>query len=288
MATVWQLLADEIEAYGEPQLVAGGCINHCAILTVSGTGERVFAKTNSADKEEMFKAEAFSLMILAKTNTIRVPGVYRVGVVGEFSYLILEYIPMRSGSLRQFHVLGEKLAALHLQTTEDGPFGWRTDNFIGKTPQPNPSTPDWATFFGEHRIGYQLELARGRGKVFEHADRLLETIPKLLAGHEPKRSTLHGDLWSGNAGFCCDGHPLVFDPACYCGDRETDIAFTEMFGGFEPEFYSGYRSVFPLEDGYEQRRELYNLYHVLNHYKLFGGSYGEQAGAIIRKLLVGF
>jgi fructosamine-3-kinase len=290
--SVWQLLAEEVGAIGDPVPVAGGCINHCAVLTLPDPDRKVFAKTNAAKKLAMFEAEAEALIYLASTETVRVPEVISWGLAGEFAYLLLEHLPITGrGHPRQFRVLGEQLASLHRTTPKDGSFGWKRANFIGASPQENPPTTDWVTFFAENRIGFQLELAARSEHAshhFEHGDKLLAHIPDLLAGHQPKPSLLHGDLWSGNVGFTPVGTPIVFDPASYYGDRETDIAFSEMFGGFDAAFYAGYRDTFPLEPGYENRRELYNLYHVLNHYNLFGHSYGEQAEAMIRKLLVGF
>jgi len=286
--SVWQLLAEEIGADSDPVPVAGGCINHCALLTVSGSGRKVFAKTNSADKLQMFEAEGISLMALAATQTLRVPEVIRFGIVGDYSFLVLEHLPLVRGTPEQFRALGEKLATLHRSASEDGRFGFTVDNFIGATPQANPWHDRWADFFAEDRIVPQLELAARGGRTFAHGDQLVARIPDLLAGHEPQASLLHGDLWGGNIGFTPGGTPVIFDPASYYGDRETDLAFTEFFGGFGPEFYASYRHSYPLADGYETRRDLYNLYHVLNHYNLFGHSYGEQAEAMIRRLLVGF
>jgi fructosamine-3-kinase len=284
--SVWQLLAEAIGTSAEVRPVAGGCINHSAILLLP-SGRPVFAKTNSADKLPMFEAEAIGLKALEGSG-VRVPEVLDCGVVGDYAYLILERIVMVRGTPRHHHRLGEKLAKLHRREPHDARFGFQRDNFIGATPQQNPWTDDWATFFAEHRIGYQLGLAAKRGDGFAHGDQLVARIPDLLAGHRPKPSLLHGDLWNGNVAFTLKGTPVIYDPACYYGDRETDIAFSEMFGGFEPEFYSGYRSVYPLDGGYEKRRDLYQLYHVLNHFNLFGHSYGEQAEVMIRKLLVGF
>ena len=282
--SVWQLLGEVIGTTGAPEPVAGGCINHSAILTLPGSGHRVFAKTNRAEKLPMFKAEAFSLHRLQAARELLVPEAITSGTVGDYSYLILGYLPLGRGTPRQHHVLGEQLARLHRHESPDGRFGWEHDNVIGATDQPNAWSERWADFFSA-RIAFQLDLAGGR---FEFGDKLVARIPDLLAGHEPRPSLLHGDLWGGNVGFTPLGTPVIFDPASYYGDRETDLAFSEMFGGFEPEFYSGYRSVYPLADGYEQRRDLYNLYHVLNHYNLFGRSYGDQAEGMIRKLLVGF
>ena len=265
--------------------VSGGHTCQSAVLT--GEEGKLFAKVAPKDKLEMFVSETHSLATLAKVGAVRVPDFIEHGTFDQHAYLALEYIPMRPAGSREFHTLGEQLARLHLAPTK-GRFGFERNNYIGATPQPNSWREDWASFFAEMRIGYQLELAADRGAAFEHGDQLVDRIPDLLGDHQPRPSLLHEDLWSGNVGFARDGTPVIFDPACYYGDREADIAFTEMFGGFPPEFYSGYRSIFPLEAGYEKRRDLYNLYHVLNHDNLFGGSYHQQAESTIRQLLIGF
>jgi len=164
-------------------------------------------------------------------------------------------------------------------------FGWHRPNTIGTTPQPNDWAEDWTEFWIDRRIGWQLRLARRRGGQFPQSDRLLAAIPSLLEGHQPQPALLHGDLWSGNAAVTADGVPVIFDPATYWGDRETDLAMTELFGGFPDRFYTGYRSVYPYEPGYEIRKSLYNLYHILNHFNLFGGGYASQANAMIDRLL---
>jgi fructosamine-3-kinase len=166
-----------------------------------------------------------------------------------------------------------------------GVFGWDINNTIGSTVQINNWTANWAEFWAKHRIGYQLKLARRRGGHFPQGERLLEVIPELLAGHEPQPSLVHGDLWGGNAGVTSAGEPVIFDPAAYFGDREVDIAMTELFGGFSAQFYRGYNQVWPLEGGYDQRKTLYNLYHILNHFNLFGGSYESQANQMINRIL---
>ena len=166
-----------------------------------------------------------------------------------------------------------------------GVFGWDINNTIGSTVQINNWTVNWAEFWAERRIGYQLKLARRRGGLFPQGERLLEVIPELLADHEPQPSLVHGDLWGGNAGVTSAGEPVIFDPAAYFGDREVDIAMTELFGGFPAEFYRGYNQVWPLDLGYEKRKTLYNLYHILNHFNLFGGSYASQANQMINRIL---
>jgi fructosamine-3-kinase len=164
-------------------------------------------------------------------------------------------------------------------------FGWERHNTIGSTPQINTWTASWTEFWVKHRLGYQLQLAQRRGGHFPKQDQLLTLIPDLLAGHTPQPSLVHGDLWSGNAAVTQTGEPVIFDPATYVGDREVDLAMTELFGGFPAAFYHGYNQVFPLDEGYQQRKPLYNLYHVLNHFNLFGGSYESQANRMIMQLL---
>jgi fructosamine-3-kinase len=166
-----------------------------------------------------------------------------------------------------------------------GGFGWDMNNTIGSTLQINNWTANWAEFWAEHRIGYQLKLANSRGGHFSQGEGLLKVIPKLLAGYEPKSSLVHGDLWGGNAGVTSAREPVIFDPATYFGDREVDIAMTELFGGFPAAFYRGYSQVWPLDSGYEKRKTIYNLYHILNHFNLFGGSYESQANQMINLIL---
>ena len=178
------------------------------------------------------------------------------------------------------------LAQLHRTTAEA--YGWHRDNTIGTTPQDNARTEDWAAFFRDRRIAPQLALAarNGHGGRLQRAgERLLAAMPLLLAGHAPVASLLHGDLWSGNAARLASGEPVIFDPAVYFGDRETDLAMTELFGGFPAAFHAAYRAAWPIDAGYPVRRTLYNLYHVLNHLNLFGGGYGAQAEAMIGQLL---
>jgi fructosamine-3-kinase len=167
-------------------------------------------------------------------------------------------------------------------------FGWRRDNYIGSTPQLNRRATSWSDFWREARLQPQIELAARNGlgrSLIGKAERLVEAVPRLLAGHSPAASQLHGDLWGGNAGFLPGGQPVLFDPAVYWGDRETDLAMTELFGGFPPEFYSAYDEVAPRDAGYATRKTLYNLYHVLNHANLFGGGYASRAERMIAGLL---
>jgi len=183
-------------------------------------------------------------------------------------------------------LLGEQLASLHRVTADQ--HGWNRDNFIGSTPQYNTPCDDWLEFWQDCRLKPQLEMSHAagfRGNLANAGRRLLENLHLLLAGHDPAPSLLHGDLWSGNKAFTPDGQPVIFDPATYYGDREADIAMTELFGGFGADFYAAYNASYPLPDRYPLRRDLYNLYHLLNHLNLFGGGYLSRCERIINNLL---
>ncbi|MGB8699264.1 MAG: fructosamine kinase family protein [Thermosynechococcaceae cyanobacterium] len=266
----------------EHRLVGGGCINQAYCLTDGD--QSYFVKLNQASQVGMFEAEALGLQEMVAANGIRVPRPLCWGVAADRSYIAMEWLDLGRGSPEHWSEMGRGLAQLHRATTSHG-FGWQQPNTIGATPQINPWTSDWATFFRERRIGYQLQLAQRRGGRLRWADALLAAIPQLLTGHNPEPSLVHGDLWSGNAAFTPEGEPVIFDPAVYYGDREVDLAMTELFGGFPAAFYQGYQAAWPLAPGYEQRKVLYNLYHILNHFNLFGGSYGNQAEGMIQTLL---
>ncbi len=266
--------------------ISGGDINQAYKLTfqTQTTDCLYFIKLNQVDGLSMFEAEAAGLTQIAQTQTIRVPVPICSGVHENYAYLILEYCPIVPLTDRTRHELGRKLAELHLASGSTA-FGWQQNNTIGSTPQPNPWTTNWAEFWQGSRIGYQLDLAQQKGGRFKYGDRLLANIPEILQAHSPKPSLVHGDLWGGNAGALATGEPVIFDPAVYWGDREVDLAMTELFGGFGAAFYQGYEAVYPIEPGFANRKSLYNLYHILNHYNLFGGSYGRQADRMMADLL---
>lgn len=267
------------------QSVSGGCINQAYQITTDRQ-DRYFVKLNYPALVDMFAAEARGLLEIAATATITVPQPICWGVVTDCSYLVLNYLDLTCpSSPENWTQMGQNLAAMHRYRITDTPkFGWHLDNTIGSTPQVNTWETDWMTFFKNHRIDYQLQLARRQGGNFIGADLLLTIIPQILANHHPQPSLVHGDLWGGNASFTT-GNPVIFDPATYWGDREVDLALTELFGGFPPAFYQGYESVYPLDAGYARRKDLYNLYHILNHYNLFGGSYQNQANRTILSLI---
>ncbi|MDZ8239221.1 MAG: fructosamine kinase family protein [Nostoc sp. ChiQUE01a] len=262
--------------------VGGGCINQG--YAVSNGEITYFVKLNQASQLAMFEAEALGLEEMLLTASIRVPKPVCCGVAGNSAYIVLEWLEMGSGNSKSSEEMGRHLAAMHKASKSQG-FGWKINNTIGSTPQINTWTPDWVEFYLKHRLGYQFQLARRRGGNFPQQDRLLTAVPELLANYQVQPSLVHGDLWGGNAGCTVSGEPVIFDPATYFGDREVDIAMTELFGGFPAAFYKGYNEVFPLDKGYEQRKTLYNLYHILNHFNLFGGGYASQANRMIDQIL---
>jgi fructosamine-3-kinase len=290
---LWIEIADKISQatrnkfeISQCKSVGGGCINQAYQISTD-KNERYFIKLNQPSLAEMFAAEAKGLLEMAATQTITVPMPICWGLVTNYSYLVLEYLDLTDRTNpKNWTQMGRNLAAMHrYQITHMPQFGWHINNTIGSTPQLNTWETNWTTFFKNHRIGDQLQLARRNGGHFPRATELIAAIPQILANHHPQPSLVHGDLWGGNAGFTTAGIPIIFDPATYWGDREVDLAMTELFGGFPAAFYQGYESVYPLDAGYSQRKVLYNLYHILNHYNLFGGSYQNQANRIIDSLL---
>ncbi len=298
---IWVEIAKQISQSTDKQFeithrksVGGGCINQ-AYLINNDRQDRYFIKLNQISLAEMFAAEARGLIEIAATQTIPVPKPICWGAISNYSYLVLDYLDLTVGGAfplenlrnpKNWTQMGRDLAAMHRhQITNTPQFGWHLDNTIGSTPQINHWETDWTTFFKTHRIGYQLQLARRQGGNFPKATELLAAIPQILANHQPQPALVHGDLWGGNVGFTTAGNPVIFDPATYWGDREVDLAMTELFGGFPAAFYQGYADVYPLDAGYDRRKILYNLYHILNHYNLFGGSYQSQANGMIDRLL---
>lgn len=234
----------------------------------------------------MFAAEARGLQALSASGVVRTPTFVARGQVDNGAYLVLEYLELGPLDQRGGAQLGSALAQLHRIT--GSAYGWIEDNFIGATPQHNAMHPSWPHFFGECRLRPQLQLALRQGMdrtLAAKGEALVERIGGLFIDYRPAPSLLHGDLWSGNAAQCSDATPVIFDPACYWGDRETDLAMAELFGGFPTSFFAAYRAAWPLDPGYESRKPLYNLYHILNHFNLFGSAYLGQAERMINRLL---
>ncbi|NWG85959.1 MAG: fructosamine kinase family protein [Hydrogenophilaceae bacterium] len=287
--TAWGEIAEAITQATEQHFrlrahehAGGGCINEAYVLH-GADGGRYFIKLNEARKAGMFAAEAAGLEEILASHSLRAPRPICWGEAAGQAYLVLEYLDLSSRGSAV--VLGQRLATMHRATQPQ--FGWRLDNTIGDTPQANSPCGDWIAFWRDRRLHHQLRLAEGHGasrRLIDKGERLMSGLDAFFTDYRPVPSLLHGDLWGGNYGFC-DGEPVVFDPAVYYGDREADLAMTELFGGFGANFYAAYREAWPLDPGYELRKTLYNLYHILNHFNMFGGGYAGQAEAMIERLL---
>lgn len=286
---LWQTISRAIsDATGEPfhagqhQSVGGGCINSAA--KVSDGARSYFVKLNSASSLAMFEAEADGLRELRKPGAIAVPEPLATGSAEGQAFIVME--DMELGGRGNGAQLGRELAQLHRTTQER--FGWFRDNTIGSTPQYNDECHDWIDFWREQRLGKQLAMAARKGaggSLQRKGAELMDNIAVFFSDYAPVPSLLHGDLWSGNYAFRHDGAPVIFDPAVYYGDREADIAMTELFGGFGSDFYAAYNEAWSLDAGYKVRKTFYNLYHILNHFNLFGGGYAAQAEGMIDRLL---
>ncbi len=245
-----------------------------------------FVKTNDLAAAPVFAAEARGLQALSAAGAVRTPTFITRGNTASQAFLVLGFLPLAALDRQSGARLGAALAELHRRTGES--FGWPEDNFIGATLQRNATHASWPHFFGDRRLRPQLQLALKNGMdktLAAKGEAVIERCGGLFIDYRPAASLLHGDLWSGNAAQTGDGTPVIFDPACYYGDRETDIAMAELFGGFPTSFQAGYRAAWPLDPGYETRKPLYNLYHILNHFNLFGGAYRGQAQRMIEGLL---
>lgn len=284
--------------------LSGGCINQSWKVTDSNH-KHWFIKINTVDLLTMFIAESEGLDEISKTNSIRTPESICYGSTDEFSYFILEFLelsPLSHSSLSNQGQAGEQLANMHLDHSKNSSknnsknssnnnatsFGWHRNNTIGSTPQINQQNNNWVTFWKENRLIYQLELSHKNGfttKSYEKGLALADNIQHFFSAYTVKPSLLHGDLWGGNISADNHGNPVIYDPAVYYGDREADIAMTELFGGFNQEFYSAYNAHYALDEGYKTRKTLYNLYHILNHFNLFGSGYASQSEQMINKLL---
>ncbi len=261
---------------------SGGCINTTCVIEDSRN--KFFIKLNSARCLSMFEAEFQALLEMERSGTIRVPHPVCTGSFDAHCWLVMEHLTLQNRGNQA--KLGEQLAAMHKITRAS--FGWDRNNTIGSTPQTNTPSNNWQEFFRENRLRYQLNLAAGNGysgRLQKAGADLLNCMADFFEGYNPAPSLLHGDLWSGNYAFIEEGTPVIYDPALYYGDRETDIAMTELFGGFTNEFRSAYEACWPLDDGFKTRRILYNCYHILNHLNLFGGGYARQAEDMIMSLL---
>ncbi|NJN67279.1 MAG: fructosamine kinase family protein [Chloroflexaceae bacterium] len=270
------------------RIVGGGCINQA--LRLETEREVYFVKWNAQPLPRMFQTEASGLKLLQATGTVRVPAVLVAAeATGDHpAYLLMEWLGGSPGGYVDHATLGTRLALLHQKGTSPRTppaYGLDHDNYIGSTPQYNGWDANWVRFFGEQRLRPQMELAQRNGRLpsrrQHQLERLIERLESWLGGVERCPSLLHGDLWGGNVLAGPGNVPAIIDPAVYYGDREAELAYTELFGGFNTRFYQAYQETWPLPPGYADRRDLYNLYHLLNHLNLFGESYGSQVDRVL-------
>jgi fructosamine-3-kinase len=288
--TDWQPLATSLAEQlqlppGEVRAtpVHGGDINQAWKLEL---GDReFFVKLNRPERLPMFDAERAGLEAIRHSASLRVPEVFLTGQMAGHAVIVMEFIEL-AGQVDAGR-LAVALAAMH--NCFNDRFGFYADNTIGSTAQVNTFNNDWIDFWRRHRLSFQLELAARNhldSSLIDRGYRLAGELDKFFTTYQPRPSLLHGDLWSGNQAADLQGNPVVYDPACYFGDHEADLAMMELFGHPGKRFFASYSEHFPVDADYPRRRELYNLYHVLNHANLFGGGYGAQARRMIEMLLV--
>ena len=286
---MWKNIAADIAtATGRPAAleqqgaVSGGCINQAQRIRCENTD--YFVKLNSASRVDMFAAEFDGLNELRQCTALHVPVPLCWGSDDQSAWLVMEHLAL--GGRGNPVALGEGLAAMHRISREQ--YGWFRDNTIGSTHQDNTLADDWIEFWQVHRLQFQLDLAARKGvsgRLLSKGEKLLAELPALFESYVPEASLLHGDLWSGNYAYTQAGEPTIFDPGVYYGDREADLAMTELFGGFGSDFYAAYNNAWALDSGYRTRKTLYNLYHILNHFNMFGGGYESQAQGMMDSLL---
>ena len=248
--------------------------------------ESAFVKVGQAEQLVVFEAEAEGLKALSEVSALKVPDVLDCGIAGKWSYLAMDWLELVPKSDRAERSLGLGLALQHRVLGER--FGWHRHNTIGVTHQPNDPTEDCLAFLHDRRIGFQAKLAASNNlpaKDLKKISMLLGSLEPYFYDYQPTPSLLHGDLWAGNWGITIGGEPAIYDPAVYFGDREADLAMTRLFGGFGWNFYNAYEEAWPLAPGWESRVDLYNLYHLLNHFNIFGSAYLPQLRAAIERLM---
>jgi protein-ribulosamine 3-kinase len=263
--------------------VSGGCINYCFHLNTSA-GPFFLKYNDAAAYPNMFKAEAAGLQLLRDANALPVPFVHFHGEEKDYSFLLMEWIDGDRQKKNFWEDFGRSVAKLH--NVSDASFGLDHGNYIGSLAQSNTKHADWKSFFMEERIQPQLKLAMEKNLVdsgtVKQFEKLFDRFDNLIP--EEKPSLLHGDLWNGNFLVSENGKPTLIDPAVYFGHREMDLAMTKLFGGFDPEFYHAYEEAYPLQKGFEKRVDIHNLYPLLVHVNLFGGSYMQQVKASLKNL----
>lgn len=261
--------------------VSGGDIN-LAFHLDTNQGQ-YFVKLNTPDKVDLFRAERQGLMELAKCQSLVVPEPISFGTNANAAYLCMSFIELAEDL--DDALLGEAIAELHGPIGQG--FGWDSNNFIGSSVQHNDWSEDWPEFFWSKRLEPQLlQMLEANSSFPESAlDPLKQSVLSVLQGRNYSASLVHGDLWNGNVAMTVDGKPCLYDPAVYWGHSETDLAMARLFGGFRQVFFDAYAAARPSEDGEEERLLVYQLYHLLNHYNLFGASYLEQCTKQISKIM---
>lgn len=260
---------------------------HQQQFTVQTDAGAFFIKCASSDYQQNFAAEQKSLLTMMATQTISICAPLAMGTIHTtpaVSYLILQHMPLAVHG--DWFTAGQQLAQMHSHRSDHG-YGFDTTTWCGDTAQDNRWNEQWADFFIEQRLQPMFEKLEARHIQIADQERALEVSRLMLTNHQPPAALLHGDLWSGNIGFNPErqlSYPVLFDPACYYGDPEADLAMTELFGRFPKKFYDGYQSVCQIDSGYRERRDIYQLYHVLNHALLFAGSYVQQADSLIAQM----
>jgi len=285
---VWAEISNALPDLGvivHKQSLSGGSINS-AYRIKTDSNQHYFVKLNRESLLSMFEAEAEGLAELRKANVICVPEPIGSGAAKGYSWIVTEYIEFARGDAKTQALFGHQFAEMHRFAARR--FGWHRNNSIGSTPQINDWSDNWVEFYRIHRLGYQLKLAETNGiigSIQKKGERLMANLESYFSSYTPLPSLMHGDLWGGNHGVDKHGNPVIFDPAVYYGDREADVAMTSLFGGCSTVFYDAYYETWPLDEGYTVRKNLYNLYHILNHANLFGGGYAIQAESMMDQLL---
>ncbi|AVR04577.1 fructosamine kinase family protein [Pluralibacter gergoviae] len=283
---MWHAITSLLKEHGDGEIelrneLPGGEIHSAWHLRFGG--KDYFVKSDERELLPVFTAEADQLELLSRSKTVRVPEVYAVGSDRDYSFLVMEYLPTRPLDAHGAFQLGQQLARLH-KWSDQPQFGLDYDNHLSTTPQPNAWQRRWSTFFAEQRIGWQLELAAEKGITFGDIDAIVSHVHQRLQNHQPQPSLLHGDLWSGNCALGPDG-PCMFDPACYWGDRECDLAMLPLHPEQPPQIYDGYQSVLPLATDFPDRQPIYQLYTQLNRAILFGGQHLVNAQQAVDRVM---
>jgi protein-ribulosamine 3-kinase len=264
---------------------SGSSINQTQVLNLTN-GQRVFLKQNPSPPTDFFLAETSGLKLLSQAkNGPRIPKPIAIQSGSRPTFLLVEYIESSSEDENFAEQLARSLAELHRMSQEH--FGLDHDNYIGSTSQKNALEKDGIVFFREQRIDFQRQLARRSGllpvAIDKKIDSLCDDLGKFLNISGEKPALSHGDLWSGNYFPDSEGKPCIFDPAVYYGLREADLAMTELFGRLPQKFYDVYQEVFPMNPGYQERKDLFNLYHLLNHLNIFGSSYLSSVQQVVKR-----